>query len=594
METRKHLVVTFRFTPDTPQKNVIPLASWSYGELAALASLGGEDGALFTQGRDVAVHAGGWQSWSGGWELSESEAQSHRVLLLTSLLKLTAREGETPEDGEVSAHFVTYLRAGDTYLCLLARTHSPEDGAPLPPVNFRFHRKDRRVSAEVFCPGKVWQTGELLAEITLFARQGYFAFKDALKAEFAQDFSGLGFLRSSWKGGVIGGYESWYNHYTNIDEELILEDLSGLSTTGNLLKGMFIDTRQPLVFQIDDGWEVCVGQWDPHPKRFPRGLAALAERIEGAGFIPGLWVAPLLVTKRAAVFRERAEWVLRDAKGRPVVAGWNPRWDGAYYCLDISRRDVRDYLAGVIETVIAWGFRYLKLDFLYAGYLLGKPSGEGALHENFERLCSLLTAVRTTPSGLPVAYLGCGAPLGPSSRHFPLMRTGADTLEKWDWNAAKLLGHAGRPSAYINLLDTIGRSFLDNTVFCSDPDVVFTRSVNCKLTEQEKELIAVVNFLLAGQIMFSDDPLRLSEADLAFTGRLLSLYERLSRDDYGAQRLDKDVYRILSRSGAIGGIINLSDAPYPAGEFQGSTFILDRRVNGAFPPHTVSVTAQTH
>jgi alpha-galactosidase len=169
------------------------------------------------------------------------------------------------------------------------------------------------------------------------------------------------------------------------------------------------------------------------------------------------------------------------------------------------------------------------------------------------------------------------------------MRTGADTREEWDWNAIKLLGHAGRPSAYINLLDTIGRSFMDNTIFCSDPDVVFTRTQNCKLKPQEKELIALVNFLLAGQIMFSDDPARLSLEDLRFTGRIISLYEKLSGDEYGAVRLARDVFRLLSRSGRTSGIINLSAKPYAANEFGDWDFLVDHRTGGGFAPHTISI-----
>jgi alpha-galactosidase len=128
----------------------------------------------------------------------------------------------------------------------------------------------------------------------------------------------------------------------------------------------------------------------------------------------------------------------------------------------------------------------------------------------------------------------------------------------WDWNAAKMIGHVGRPSADLNLLDTIGRSFMDNSVYINDPDVVFLRSKNCTHKVHEKELIALVNFLLAGQIMFSDDPINMQEADVQLTKKIVQLYDDLSGDEYGATRLAKDVFRLESRSGKTSGLINLS------------------------------------
>jgi alpha-galactosidase len=214
------------------------------------------------------------------------------------------------------------------------------------------------------------------------------------------------------------------------------------------------------------------------------------------------------------------------------------------------------------RAVDEWGFRYLKLDFLYAGLFSGVFAEGGSPWEHYERTCTLLTARTQTASDRPVAYLGCGLPLGPSYRHFPLSRIGADTRETWEWQLVKLLGHAGRPSAYVSLMDTIGRSFLDGTVYLNDPDVIFLRSKNCRLSENEKELIALVNFLLAGQIMFSDDPLHLTAEDINLTARILGLYDRLAGDEYGAVRIDRDVFRVESRSGKTAGLINLRGRPY--------------------------------
>ncbi|MCL2381473.1 MAG: alpha-galactosidase [Treponema sp.] len=555
------------FDTETPG---LDAGGWAFDELLSLAGLQGEDRAAFAESGDLAVHPGGWQSWSAGWELIGRERLPRKVALIPELKKLTHRDGETPPSGSgwITGHFIVYLRAGDRYLCLASN-----EGDGLAPLTFYIHRERRQVRMEVFAPGKEWKAGETAAGLTVLYACGFFAFKDALKALYRQEdaFRAVDFLRWHGESGeahskrnLPGGYQSWYNHYTNIHEALILEDLQALAATENLLKLRYIDRGRPLVFQIDDGWQRAVGEWEIHTGRFPRGLECIAGKIEAEGFIPGLWLAPFLVTRRSRIFREKPEWLLRQAAGgEPVVAGFNHLWDKRYYCLDISRPDVKEYLKDLIDRAIdEWGFRYLKLDFLYAGLFAGAFAEKGAPHEHYERALAILTSRKRNAAGLSVAYLGCGLPLGPSYRHLPLSRTGADTRETWDWHAPRLLGHVGRPSAKINLLDTIGRTHLDGAVYLSDPDVIFLRSKNCKLKENEKELVALVNFLLAGQIMFSDDPLHLTPADVALTRRINALYEKLENDEYGAVRICRDVFRVESRRAGAVGLVNLNSRPF--------------------------------
>jgi alpha-galactosidase len=566
---------------------------WSFEDLCDLSGMNQADRDVFTNRDNLAVQCGGWQSWSAGWELVGKETLPNKVRLIPELLKLTNRPGDT--EGPVNrrgkdwltGHFIMYLRAGDRYLCIASA-----EGDGLPPVSFRINRKKALVSAEVYCPGKEWKEGEHAAELSVFLVRGFFSLKDALKKLYRQEgaFKTVNFL-----GAVPGGYESWYNHYRDIDEAVILRDLESLGKTGNLIKLRYLDRQKPVVFQIDDGWEMAVGDWEINTARFPRGLAPVAARIEEAGYIPGLWLAPFLVTRGSRIFSEKPEWVLREGPHRkPLVAGFNHLWDKQYYCLDISREDVLDYLERLIRRVIdEWGFRYLKLDFLYAGLFHGSPAGRGSPGENYRRACAVLTSRNSNSVGLPVAYLGCGLPLGLSYRYFPLSRIGADTRGSWDWPLVKCLGHTGRPSAYVSLMDTIGRSFMNGTIYINDPDVIFLRSSNCNLSVNEKELIALVNFLLAGQIMFSDDPHGLTGGDIDLTRRIAELYQKLDGDEYGAVRADRNVFRLESRSGRIAGIINLSRRPWQG--TLGGDFLIDRRCRQStqggmfFSPHSITI-----
>jgi alpha-galactosidase len=602
-ETNSEGRVYLRFSAGGNPGSLVPgkktgalvIGSWPFDELLCLSpgpvpGPGRSRGDVLKSGAKVRaafrkkplyIHSGGWQSWSAGWELCPGETLPRRVLILPELIKLTSREGDRPERGGVTGHFIMYIRAGKNYLCLASMEGGVENLArqgepPLAPVSFRVNGKKKRLSAEVFCPGKNWRAGETIAELCVFIAGSYFDFKDTIAALYRQEerFDSLAFLypknsRDSRggknyrrAGAVPGGYESWYNHYTDINEALILEDLESLGKTENLLKLRYLDRGETFVFQIDDGWEKAVGDWEIDGGRFPGGLKPLADKIEKASLVPGLWIAPFIVTRRARIFREKPEWLLRDRRG-PVSAGFNHLWDGKYYCLDISRPEVLAYIRSLVDRAIdQWGFRYLKIDFLYAGMLSGLHAEGGAVHEHYERACETLVSRTKNNAGLPVAYLGCGGPLGLSYSHFPLFRIGADTREEWDWNLAKYIGHTGRPGAYLNIKNTIGRSFLNGAVYLNDPDVVFLRSANCKLTGNEKELIGLVNFLLAAQIMFSDDPARLSGEDLAFTGRLSGIYDALAGDEYGAITLERDVYLLVSRSGKTSGLINLRKRPF--------------------------------
>ncbi|MDR2553257.1 MAG: alpha-galactosidase [Treponema sp.] len=563
----------------------LPLGSWELAELLDTVQADGEARRAFAS-RTLMLHPGGWQSFSPGWELPPGKNPPPSVRLLPLLRKLTAPPWDCEENGgaprggrrETTGSFLMYIRAGSWYLVLAAADSKG------PPLCFFTGMDRRRIRAGLYVRGLTEPVSPPVPALMVFLVRGYFALKDELRRLYRGEdrFAPLAFLSEEY--GVDfrpGGYESWYNHYTNIDEGIILDDLEGLLSTDNIVKLRYLDRGKPAVFQIDDGWQRAVGDWEIDGGRFPRGLKVMADRIEAAGLIPGLWLAPFLVTRRARIFREKPEWLLKTRRGRPVRAGWNPHWDGPFYCLDLSLPGVLEYLEALIDRVIdQWGFRYLKLDFLYAGFLPGAYASGGSPWEHYERAAALLCARRNDAAGRPLARLGCGVPLGPSYRHFPLSRIGTDTRETWDWPLARFLRHEGRPSAWLSLRDTIGRAFMNGAVFINDPDVIFFRSGNCRLTETEKECIALVSFLFGGQILCSDNTLLLSEKNAAFTRRINALYDILEGDEYGVEAIDGNgensepggagksgktgglVFRVESRRGTVRGIINLGNKPF--------------------------------
>jgi len=601
--------------------------------VAAKAAAAAADAADLLNPRRRLVLANGWQSWSFAGELAAGE-RPRRALFKPRLnlfvdhpaeaaVSEMARRGrQTPAGArgpDIVSHFFAVLRAGSLRLALVslgaagrAATAAEQPatlagGRSLPPATFFIGPKTVRVA--VYAEGAAFRAGDLVARIAVLSGGDYFALKDKLAEVFdaAGRLDGLAFLGAvpTSPGGrraPIGGFETWYNHYLDIDEPIIRRDLEALPANGNLVNALFLAKDRPVVFQIDDGWEKRIGDWAPHADKFPSGVAALSRDIEARGLIPGLWLAPFLAMPDSEVAKDHPDWLLRDAAGAPVVAGWNPGWGGEFLCLDLSLPAVEDYLAGLFDTIVnEWGFRYLKLDFLYAGMARGVRAGGGAAWERYERALRRITSIAADRRGRPVAWLACGAPLETTAPLMPLMRVGADTRETWDWPLLRLVGHQGRPSAKVNLGHTLARSLLDGTLLLNDPDVVFCRDRRIALGDSEKFVIGLAARMFASQILVSDDPAEFGQAQPApasaaataataapassaanaaapaseslrppagsmaepeFTSRLLSLYGALGDREFGVERYSlssPDLYRFFSRDGAIHGIINLSD-----------------------------------
>jgi alpha-galactosidase len=262
---------------------------------------------------------------------------------------------------------------------------------------------------------------------------------------------------------------SWYSLYAAIDERImhqVIDQVTGIPFE---------------VLQVDDGWQAGIGDWEASEK-FPSGMQALAARIRAAGFIPGLWLAPLLAVPSSCRHREHPEWLLRDGKGRPVSAGFN--WGEPLHALDCSRPEVLAWLARLMRQVRAWGFGYVKLDFLYAGALPG-------VHEAGKpREAAYRNALRVMREALDDAYLlACAAPVVPSLGLCDGLRIGPDVESYWDLpRDSRLLANYAAPGARNAVRTTVHRLWLGELVHV-DPDVAFFRSRRCSLDPSQKRVL---------------------------------------------------------------------------------------------------------
>ncbi|MCR5698639.1 MAG: alpha-galactosidase [Treponemataceae bacterium] len=542
--------------------------------LLELAGINDTDAPL--QGKALAkkacIGSGGWQSWSPCFETHPGQKQLSGGNCILRPMKVLIDFPETKNRSSknlILCPFTCYLRLDDFYLVIVSLA-TVKQTELLPPVQFVLNRSRAQIEIELADTGKVWKDGDLQSEIAFFTADSYFEAKESLKSIFdCGQFAQIDFL-----GKKALGWESWYNHYTQIDEKIIMDDLNALAekeTVLSLLKGA--GTTQagagmtqtgagavPVVFQIDDGWESSVGDWSIHQKKFPGGLKSLAGQIEEKGFVPGLWIAPFLLYETSLVAVNHPEWLLRNKNGKPVCSGVNPGWNGLkpLCCLDLSQDEVLAYLDSIMERAInVWGFRYLKLDFMYAGMIYGSFKNGGAAFEWYEKAIKLLTKRKSTKDGKPVAYLGCGIPMEQSYKDFPLSRIGCDTYEHWENKFLKMIKWNGRNEAYLNLKDTLGRSLWDKTIYANDPDVIFIRNKNCSLTRNEKMLIALTDSIFASQIMYSDDPSDISSVEEIELAKEISAECKKYDQEFSVKETAPDFYEIKSKDGKISGTINL-------------------------------------
>ena len=260
---------------------------------------------------------------------------------------------------------------------------------------------------------------------------------------------------------------SWYSLYYAIDERI-------LHKIFNKLDGFPFD-----VIQVDDGWQVDIGDWEANQK-FPSGMNALAEKIKSTGRRAGLWLAPLIATKSSRLFREHSDWFLRRDDGKFVSAGFN--WGEHLYALDTTHPDVIAWLVALMKQVRAWGFDYLKLDFLYGGALKGKR------YKDLPREAAYRECLRTLREamGVDAFFLTCGTPILPAIGLCDAMRIGPDVAHYWEkYRDAYLLYNPTTPSTRNAIRTVLHRLWLKPLLHI-DPDVAYFESEGNSLTHQQR------------------------------------------------------------------------------------------------------------
>lgn len=279
---------------------------------------------------------------------------------------------------------------------------------------------------------------------------------------------------------AVVGWCSWYHYFLDL-------------TWDEVVKNLKLAKDYPFeVFQIDDGYEADIGDWLNVKEGFP-DLETVARVIGEHGFAPGIWTAPFSVSETSRLYLEHPDWVVRE-NGEPKMAYRN--WRRRIYALDLTREDVRGWLWELFSTLKRIGFRYFKIDFLFAGAIPGERS------RNVTPVQALRMGLETIRNAVEDAFvLGCGSPLLPAVGFVDGMRIGPDTAPFWGDRVPDI----GAPAAKWALRNAITRYFMHDKLWLNDPDCLILRSEKNELSPQERRLYAFLSGVLDGLMIVSDD-----------------------------------------------------------------------------------------
>lgn len=289
------------------------------------------------------------------------EFVAHETQLGPAIWRQETRRGVTSHDAFPGAVVVmdrATWRRGRVYAAHLAWSGDHEqtielleDGARVWTLGERWSPGEVRL-----VPGQTLQVAEVLAT---FSDEG---FDGAAQRFHAHLRARLPARRQSARPVHLNTWEGvYFNHH--VDD---LMDLADAAAAVGVER-----------FVLDDGWfegrdddTTSLGDWRADPRKYPHGLAPLADHVVKRGMEFGLWVEPEMVSPRSQMFEAHPDWPLAVG-GRPHILGRNQ------LVLDLSRADVRDHLFATLDSLLSTlPIAYLKWDHNRALAPAAGPAGD--------------------------------------------------------------------------------------------------------------------------------------------------------------------------------------------------------------------------
>ena len=114
---------------------------------------------------------------------------------------------------------------------------------------------------------------------------------------------------------------------------------------------------------MDDGWfghrdadNSSLGDWFVYEKKIKGGLKFLVDEVNKLGMKFGIWFEPEMISPDSELYKQHPEWAIQ-VKGRELTLCREQ------YVLDYSRQDVRDYVFGMMKSILdSANIEYIKWD----------------------------------------------------------------------------------------------------------------------------------------------------------------------------------------------------------------------------------------
>ena len=241
---------------------------------------------------------------------------------------------------------------------------------------------------------------------------------------------------------------TWYFYGHNFTEKDLEENLDNLKTD-----------KVPFdMFLLDDGWSDTFGSWQAG-KRFPGGMQKVAEKIKEAGYIPGIWTCPFVVTADSKVVKEHPELLARDTNGNPYEFAYN---DPKCYAVDPTSPYAVTYFNEMYKRIREWGFTAHKFDFLRSFLTTDKVRFYNRKMNRAQAYRLGMQLVRNA-IGNDSYILACGGLFEGSIGLVDGMRTGSDTRGYW------------QQPEYLNTIKQNVMRANSNCFWHTDPDAAMLR-----------------------------------------------------------------------------------------------------------------------
>ena len=347
------------------------------------------------------------------------------------------------------------------------------------------------------------------------------------------------------------GWCSWYYYFTKISYDIIMENLA--FSEKNKIQFDF--------FQIDDGYQSMVGDWLNLKPSFEGRMKPMTAAIIKAGYIPGLWVAPFICERKSAIFIKHNDWVLKNEKGKPVSAGFNPNWSGSFYVLDITHPEVFAHLQEVFRVIKnEWCFEYIKLDFMYAASLPGQRYNQSMTRaEVLKTGCEFIRK----EVGKETVLLGCGMPIGQAIGYMDAMRVSCDVAPYWKVKFTEnLLNSDSNLETRGALRNSLVRTFMDKRFWINDPDCLMLRTSKTKLTAPERASLYNAVMTIGGMLVTSDKMVEYGKEEMDNLTEAINVFKTTAGGKtFSPDLLKKKIPEILVNDKGFCSIFNFDDEP---------------------------------